>query len=163
MPRLKYGWYDGGPAARAMIDLLRTARNDALNHGKTVDTALADVLATVSADDDARSTAQPGWIKDLKAHIDACPADAVSVQALAETHRLHPVSMARAFRRHVGCSITNYLRRRRITEACRLMESGECDLAEIALHTGFSDQAHLTRMFRKELGLPPARFRRITA
>lgn len=163
MPTLEYGWHEAGAPARAMIDLLTMARSDTGNDRHAVETAVSDLLATVSAENGPDTSTAPSWITDLTARIDCHPETRVSVQALAEAHRLHPVSVARSFRRHVGCSITNYVRRRRVVRACRLMQSGDRNLAEIALLAGFSDQAHLTRTFRTELGLPPARFRRIAA
>jgi len=68
-------------------------------------------------------------------------------------------NVSRSFRRHVGMSIGDYLRSLRVQEARRLIVSTERTLADIAAETGFSDQSHLTRSFRRVLGIAPSTYR----
>lgn len=82
------------------------------------------------------------------------------VEEIARAVGVHPVYLARLFRRSFGCSIAAFLRARRIDDAARRLLRGGEPLAEIALSTGFSDQSHFTREFRREAGRSPARFRR---
>ncbi len=81
-----------------------------------------------------------------------------SVEQLAREHSMHPVALARAFRREHGCSITAYRRRARVRRAVALLVDGAA-LVDVALESGFSDQSHLCRVFRTEMGTTPARFR----
>ena len=83
----------------------------------------------------------------------------VSVSALANDVGMHPVALARAFRREVGCSLTAFRRRARIRHAAELLSSTRMALADVALESGFSDQSHLCRVFRSELGVTPSSFR----
>ncbi len=82
------------------------------------------------------------------------------VEEIARAAGVHPVYLARLFRRSFGCSIAGFLRARRVDDAARRLLRGKESLAEIALSTGFSDQSHFTREFRREAGRSPARFRR---
>ena len=82
------------------------------------------------------------------------------VEEIARAAGVHPVYLARLFRRSFGCSIAGFLRARRVDDAARRLLRGGESLAEIALSTGFSDQSHFTREFRREAGRSPARFRR---
>jgi transcriptional regulator GlxA family with amidase domain len=50
--------------------------------------------------------------------------------------------------------------RRRLQRAGHLMITSTASLSEIALNVGFSDQAHLCRLFRQAFGQSPANWRR---
>jgi AraC family transcriptional regulator len=60
----------------------------------------------------------------------------------------------------VGESPHAYVVRRRLERACHLMMTSAESLSEIALSVGFSDQAHLCRLFRQAFGQSPASWRR---
>jgi AraC family transcriptional regulator len=65
------------------------------------------------------------------------------------------------FRQFERCTVGDYIRKVRIEHARqRMLESNE-PLVEIALATGFADQTHFTRSFRRLTGMTPSEFRRI--
>jgi AraC family transcriptional regulator len=66
-----------------------------------------------------------------------------------------------AFRSTVGESPYAYVVRRRIERAQQLMLRTEKTLSEIALDCGLSDQAHLTRRFKRLAGVSPGAWRRL--
>ena len=66
--------------------------------------------------------------------------------------------LARQFRIMFGTSPYRYLLMRRLEFARELIHR-ERPLVEVALDTGFADQAHFTRAFRSAFGLTPARYR----
>jgi AraC-like DNA-binding protein len=79
---------------------------------------------------------------------------------LAEAARaLHasPTHLARSFAATFGIPPHQYRLARRIDAARARLLDGEAS-AEVALSVGFSDQAHLTRLFRQHTGLTPARY-----
>jgi len=86
--------------------------------------------------------------------VDFVPHGALSVP------RWRPYHFARLFRRTVGVPPHQYVLRRRVERAKELLLTGRLGLSEVALAAGFSDQSHLTRVFRRAVGLTPARFRR---
>jgi AraC family transcriptional regulator len=73
---------------------------------------------------------------------------------------VHPVTLARAFRRSFGCTVGEYLRRLRIERATEQLAGGDTPLAEIALAAGFADQSHFSNVFRRRTGMSPSAFRR---
>lgn len=99
----------------------------------------------------------PRW---LALACDMLRAQETSVYEIAAACGVHPVHLARTFRRFFGCSPGAYLRRCRIERATGLLRRTRLTLAEIALRSGFADQAHMSRAFRSALALTPAAFRR---
>jgi AraC-like DNA-binding protein len=87
---------------------------------------------------------------------------AVTVEALARELSMHPVALARAFRREHGMSITCFRRRARVRRAAALLSASAMPLADVALESGFTDQSHFCRIFKTEMGLTPAAFRMLT-
>ena len=64
--------------------------------------------------------------------------------------------LTRAYRGWRGEGLCEALRRRRVEAAAILLESSDKPLAEIAAETGFCDQSHMNRAFKKYLGRTPA-------
>jgi AraC-like DNA-binding protein len=65
----------------------------------------------------------------------------------------------RLFREQYGLSPSAYLRQLRLRAARRALASGE-PVGQVAATTGFADQAHLTRWFRRTYGITPATYQR---
>jgi AraC family transcriptional regulator len=67
---------------------------------------------------------------------------------------------SRVFKLRVGMGPAHYVRVRRIERAKRMMLETSESLAQIAAACGFSDQPHLTRVFRCHVGISPGEWRR---
>ena len=107
--------------------------------------------------------APPAWILRARDLLrEGCSAP-LSIAEIARECGVHPVHLARAFRGHLGCSPGEYLRRMRIERAASLIRTGSGTLAEVALDSGFCDQSHLTRSFRRAHGITPSEYRRSLA
>jgi AraC family transcriptional regulator len=78
-----------------------------------------------------------------------------SLDELAKEVGMHPVSLARAFKRCHQMTIGECIRRIRLEEATRLLTTSNLSLAEIAQELGFSDQSHFCRTFKAETGVTP--------
>jgi AraC family transcriptional regulator len=103
---------------------------------------------------------RPRWLVDARDRIHVELAARPSLTALAASVGVHPVTLARAFRRTFGCTVGEYVRRLRIERAARQLADTDLSLAEIALAEGFSDQSHFSNLFRRHTGLSPFQFRR---
>lgn len=68
----------------------------------------------------------------------------------------------RLFREQYGLSPSAYLRQLRLRAARRALAAGEPP-GHVAAATGFADQAHLTRWFRRTYGITPATYQRASA
>jgi len=92
-----------------------------------------------------------------RAYLDEHATERVSLAELARHAGLSPFWLAHRFTEQVGMPPHLYQTRLRITVAQDLLRQGQRP-AEVAVATGFSDQAHLTRTFLAILGTTPARF-----
>jgi AraC family transcriptional regulator len=101
----------------------------------------------------------PVWLRSAEELLRARLADRIGLGELAEAVGVHPTYLARAFHAHYGLSVGEYGRRLRLAWAAAELAGGEMPLAEIAASAGFADQSHFTRVFRRQVGTTPARYR----
>jgi AraC family transcriptional regulator len=92
-----------------------------------------------------------------KLHAECCAC--LTLDDLSAVAGVHPVHLSRVFRRFQREGIGEYTRRLRVRASCRYLLDHELPLAEISLLTGFADQSHFTREFRRITGLTPRAFR----
>lgn len=103
---------------------------------------------------------RPRWIRELYGRIRGEGERRLSLSRLADEFEVHPVYLARAFRRHYGRSIGDVRRRQRIDRGVAHLTEGRLGLSDLALELGYSDQSHFTREFKRETGWTPSRFRK---
>lgn len=106
-----------------------------------------------------RERSLPRWLQQARDAAHANYDRALRVQDLAEDAGVHPVHLAREFRRRYGCSVGEYVRKLRIEAACERLIRSDSSVAEIALETGFSSQSHFSRVFRLITGMSPSHYR----
>ena len=102
---------------------------------------------------------RPRWLKRVREILDADFHDSISLTRVAEAVDVHPVHLARVFRKHFGCTPGEYIRHLRIDFACRELSLSDASLVEIALAAGFAHQAHFSRVFKAQTGMTPSEFR----
>jgi AraC-like DNA-binding protein len=107
---------------------------------------------------DAPSPAPRAEVADrLRQLLDARVVPGITLQEAADEIGAHPTHLVRSFTHAYGLPPHRYLTGRRVDLARRLVLDG-VPLARVAVETGFHDQAHLTRHFRRLLGTSPGRF-----
>jgi AraC family transcriptional regulator len=157
-------WMEGGPAGRALWRLLSTARAEPEMGSRLLADCLWEVVDALAEDGTPRSPSRaPAWLRSVRDRLHDCAGAAPPVRELADAAGVHPVYLARAFRRAYGAPVTEYARRLRVRAAADRVASTDLPLVRIALEAGFADQAHLTRELRRETGLPPGALRRAAA
>ncbi len=107
----------------------------------------------------AERAAASGWVSTVRDLIEARYREPVGLSDVADAVGVHPVHVARTFRRTFGCSVGAYVRRRRIDAACRSLLGSDDSLASIAVASGFCDQSHFTRRFKEQVGVTPRAYR----
>lgn len=93
-------------------------------------------------------------------HIRAHFHEEVSVRGLAAQCQLSVRQFERRFREQVWSTPRELIVRMRVQHACDALRETKEPLAEIALSSGFYDQASFTRQFKKHLGITPGEYRR---
>lgn len=140
--RAELHWLDSASrlvVAGLALDLLGQLCRSGL--GRSIESTLADRAAAAVAD---------------RFHL----AD-LSVAAVANDLGVHPVHLARGFRKRFGTTPTEFIRAYRCERAAEMLRAGRESLVSIALDCGFGDQSSFTRAFRRSMGVTPGAFRRI--
>jgi AraC-like DNA-binding protein len=110
-----------------------------------------------------KSKKAPEWAKELKEMIqDQLDTNmALSLQQVSDELEINPTYLSREFSKYFeNLSFGEYIRKLRIEKAMHLMGSTDYSLTEIAYLTGFSDQSHFTRIFKKQTGQTPTLYKK---
>jgi AraC family transcriptional regulator len=102
----------------------------------------------------------PVWLVRVEELLRARYAELLSLQEVAREAGVHPAHLARVFRQHHHCSLGGFVRRLRVSAAAARLAGTDLSIAQVAVEVGFSDQSHLTRRFREQMGTTPERWRR---
>jgi AraC-like DNA-binding protein len=108
--------------------------------------------------DPPRHRPDPVLGRRLRELLDARVVEGVSLQEAARVLHAHPAHLVRAFSGAYGIAPHQYLMSRRVGRARRLLLDGLAP-GEVAAAAGFYDQAHLTRHFKRLVGVTPGRYR----
>jgi AraC family transcriptional regulator len=100
----------------------------------------------------------PAWLLQARSFVERHFAQPVSLGAVAAVVGVHPVHLARTFRRVHRTTLSGYVRQLRI-EFAQQQLAGSSPLAAIAAAAGFCDQSHFSRRFKQYTGLTPAEYR----
>jgi AraC family transcriptional regulator len=153
--------FGGGELLWIAMRLFRETRVSIAGDELNTESLIAELLAVVARmpRDTAKDT--PGWLRRVVGKINAEYCRRLTLSELSAEAGVHPVHLSRVFRRHVGQGIGEYVHRLRIRAACERMLTRRMTLAEVSCDTGFADQSHFTRAFRRVTGMSPARFQRM--
>jgi AraC family transcriptional regulator len=83
----------------------------------------------------------------------------INLGDLAKVTQFSLCKFNRRFKASFGCTPGQYVRRMRIARAQNLMAMSGDPLRQIAVESGFADQSHFNRYFRKVVGESPAIWR----
>ena len=104
--------------------------------------------------------AEPQFLLGAVARIQETYHRTISLSSIAGDVGVHRATLAAAFRRFRETSVGGFIRATRVRNAAVALTGGRGPLAEIAQQSGFSDQAHFSRVFKKLTGMTPDEYRR---
>lgn len=102
----------------------------------------------------------PKWLATIIEKLNDEFIETPTTEELATEVDVHPVHLAAVFRKFQNQTIGEYVQTLRIKHASELLLNIETPLSDIALQTGFSDQSHFTRIFKRVTGTTPGVYRK---
>lgn len=110
---------------------------------------------------------QTGWLAGVRdpevgkalALLHRKPADPWTIASLANEVGISRSVLAERFRRYLSETPMAYLTGWRLQLGSQMLKSTNSSVAQIAAQVGYESEASFNRAFKRELGLPPARFR----
>ncbi|HYI10670.1 MAG TPA: helix-turn-helix domain-containing protein [Thermoanaerobaculia bacterium] len=155
---LSWQWLEDPESARAAVAFYRAFRGGVRAEIESSSIALVATATSVAR----RATgAAPPWLAEVRAILDARFDEPVRFEALAADLGLHPVYLSRAFRRHTGVAMGEYVRSLRLRHARHLLSATSRSLAAISAEAGFTDASHLCRMFAGTHEVTPTAYRKL--
>ena len=154
--------------ANNVFKLLETAKRELERDCEAAKASLAAASSILQSEIERRSRAKgtrPGalaaWqIARVRAFIDENLHRTIHVEDLSAVAQRSKAHFSRSFKQAFGEPPHAYVVRRRLEQACHLMITSSASLSEIALNVGFSDQAHLCKLFGQAFGQSPSSWRR---
>lgn len=156
--RLERRAFESRPMSASALRLLEEVCGRRPGWRGTAQALIVELIAEFTRETAGGNGIESRWLRRLLDRLHDEP-HAASLRSIAEDLGLHPVHVTRVFRRHMGMTLSAYLKRLRLLDATRaLLETGE-PLAALAGGYGFADQSHLTRELHHRTGWTPHRLR----
>lgn len=151
-----------GPAETAMRRLVGLSLSGREGDRLLVEDIALTLTGAVTTEQD-RSRHAPDWLAvAVEMVADLATTPGLEIRGVAAGVAVHPVHLARAWRRHLGHSPATAIRHRRADQAAAQLGRGQA-LAEIAASAGYADQSHMTREYVRIFGVTPGAWRAAVA
>ncbi|WP_210259562.1 helix-turn-helix domain-containing protein [Agrobacterium pusense] len=148
--------------ARLMVDELAEPQKHPLYAESLVGSIVAGLLDIPEpTPEQANGRLTQAQMNRLLARVEKRGDDRMTVAEMADIVGLSESWFATVFRQTTGKTPLQWQLERRIDAAQKLLLEGDLTVADIAAQLGFSDQAHLTKAFRRSVGNTPAAWRRL--
>jgi AraC family transcriptional regulator len=147
----------GGELSQTALRLAREYEDPARRSPLVMEGLVLELLAIAGRLARRAETGEPPWLRRVIDRLHAELDRRLTLEDLAREEDVHPVRLARVFRKRMGCSVGEYVQELRV----RWIEErlGHGDLAQLAVEAGFVDQSHMTRVFRRLTGRTPGSVR----
>jgi AraC-like DNA-binding protein len=98
-------------------------------------------------------------VRQVRQYLENHYTENVTLETIVNLSGLSAYHLIRVFRSETGLPPHAYLEQVRITRARQLLRKGN-SIADVAFMTGFADQSHFSRHFKKMTGVTPGQYRR---
>jgi two-component system, response regulator YesN len=93
-------------------------------------------------------------------YIDTHYAEDLSLDQVAHHVRFSPFHLSRIFKSATNSTVLDYVTRKRLDEAQRLLREQILSIKEVGAAVGYTDQNYFSRVFRRLTGMTPSAYRR---
>lgn len=98
-------------------------------------------------------------ISQAKQYIEENYRNDISLTDIAERVHLSPYHFSKKFRAVTGETVTGYITRMRLEEACRLLVGSDMSVINVAQNVGYKNKSHFYKMFRMQYEITPQEYR----
>jgi AraC family transcriptional regulator len=157
------------PILRSLVEVLLHEKNEGFQNGAlftdSVGAAFAShLLHHYSVSPPSRQNSvggmAPSVLRRCKDLMEANIEEDIRLGDLARDAGMSSSHFIRSFRESTGQTPYQFLLQQRVKRAQSLMRDPRASLTEVALASGFADQHHLARVFRRITGMTPSGYRR---
>ena len=157
------------PVVTAIVDAIGREAGESAFGGALYVEALSTQLAVhllrryaliQCVDKSGRGEFTPALKRRVAEYIEGRLGESISLEQLAAVAGMGPWSFGKRFRATFGFAPHDYVLRRRLDWAKRLLARADAPVKVVAATCGFADQAHLTRVMRAKDGVTPGEYRR---
>lgn len=97
-------------------------------------------------------------VRRVREYLETTYEDNTSLDELAVIAELSPFHLVRVFKKETGLPPHTYLTHVRVQRAREMLKDNPLSIADVAYATGFTDQSHLTRWFKRMVGVTPGKY-----
>lgn len=120
-----------------------------------------EMLGRLVRESSSAERTPPRWLESTTDRLIEEFAQPITVAQIADDLGVSAVRLGRSFRRWYGQSIGSYQRKLRVEHVTARLADPGATLALLASEAGFSDQSHMTRIFKRTTGMTPHRYRKL--
>lgn len=135
--------------------LRKPEHHEAIYHG-----VLLEILAVINSETDSRQVGTKSYsiVLQIQNYIMSHYRTDIEISALARLVDRSPNYISTIFRQVTDQTITEYIQRIRIAEACNMLIHSHMTIGEISEQLGFCEQSYFNKVFRKITGLSPSAY-----
>lgn len=98
-------------------------------------------------------------IQQVSAYIQDHLEEKLTLEKVSNQVHLSKSYLCRILKEELGCTFTEYVNRLRVERSKLYLHRSNMSLSEIAHLVGFDDQSYFTRIFKRQVGIPPGKYR----
>jgi len=136
------------------------ARRDACRTAESVNALTLELLIECTMRVKERLEARnSGFADSVRTFVDSRIGEKISVAQIAAAFQKNPSYLNTCFKNLTGECVTDYIARRKVEEAKKLLCLPNNQIADIWVSLGFCDQSHFNKTFKKMSGMTPTQYR----